>query len=85
VVNREGKAWEQWNHYAASPLCAFTVGSDYTVNNSVADLVFNLKIADYGSVGASIDIHLETMQGQYARRDKKLVLDVHEVLRHLDS
>jgi hypothetical protein len=85
VVNRERKARHHREHNTTLPWSILAMSSDNTVNQSVANSVFNLDVVDDSSVIAPSAIVLVTRQGHGIRGDEELILDVDEMFRHLDS
>jgi hypothetical protein len=61
------------------------MSSDNTMNQSVANFIFNLDVVDDSSVIVLSAVVLMIWQGHDIRGDEELILDVDKMFRHLNS
>jgi hypothetical protein len=80
VVDREGKAWKQRDHYTTPPSSVLPMGTNRPFDDRIADLVLDLDVSDHSTgdrgqpKAVADDTNLKDERG-----DKELVLDVDEV------
>ncbi len=83
MVDREREARKKWNDDTALPWSTFAVRADDSVDDRISDPVLDLDLVNDRPACTSASNILGVMKSD-SRGNEELVLDIDEVLRHLD-